>query len=120
MARVLMLEDSDALATAIIVALEEDGHSVMLFRSVRQARHAIPPIGFDVLLCDYELPDGTGLDFLREVGSLDRWTTILWSGLDRLREVSDSGVAVDHVLLKDDPALVFAIVAEAQTPWMSA
>lgn len=124
MARVLLLEDHDNLADSIVRNIEASGHSVMRFRSVREASHAIPPIGFDVLLCDYDLPDGTGLDFLRDVDrssflGLDRampgWTTILWSGVDRSGEVAaaDLPFTIDHVRVKNDVAGVLEILDAA-------
>jgi DNA-binding NtrC family response regulator len=101
---VLLLEDNDSLAHSIMRTLEVEGHSVTRFRNLREARAAIPPIGFGVLLCDYELPDGTGLDFLGEVqqstGDLTDWTTILCSGLDRSGIVEASGIPVEHVIVK--------------------
>lgn len=108
MTRVLMLEDNDTLAGSIVATIEAAGHSVMRFRDLRGARCAIPPIGFDVLLCDHDLPDGTGIEFLLEVErssylGLDRWTAILWSGLGRDDEVLAAGPALAdvHVLVKD-------------------
>jgi CheY-like chemotaxis protein len=103
--RVLLLEDNDAVAASLRRMLETYGHDVTRFARLDQARAAIPPVGFDVLLCDYDLPDGTGLDFLAEVEDssplgLVKWTSILCSGERRDAEVAASGLAVDHVLLK--------------------
>lgn len=112
--RVLLLEDDDALAASISRALEACGHSVTRFATVKQARAAIPPIGFDVLLCDYALPDGTGIDFLRAVAEHTyEGSTILWSGLDRQREVDASGLHVDHLFSKSDTLEVLAVIEAA-------
>lgn len=121
MTRVLLLEDNDSLAASIVGALTIHGHTVRRFGTLAEARAAIPPFGFDVLLCDYELPGGTGLDFLREVDhssflGLDRamphQTTILWSGVDRTREVEAAGLpfTIDHVRVKNDIAGLLEIL----------
>ena len=107
MSRVLMLEDHPDVADSIVRALDLRGHSVVLATTVAEARAAYEVDGFDVILVDYELPDGTGLNFLDTIRGSDRAMTVLWSGLDRSREVTDSGLDVDYVFSKGDPGALF-------------
>lgn len=101
MTRVLILEDAAAVATSLAIALEARGIDYVLATTVEEARAAYEADGFDVLLCDYELPDGTGLDFLATIRGSDKAKPVLWSALDRSDAVAESGLHVDLVTTKD-------------------
>lgn len=111
MMRVLLLEDSHNLATAVIAALSNIGIDVVLATSVQEARDKYEPDTFDVMLCDFELPDGTGLDFLAGIRGSDKAVTILWSGLNRQADIDASGLHIDHVFTKERLPEVMALVA---------
>ena len=72
-ARLLLLEDDPAIARTVAYALERDGLSVthsLLVQDARQQMQSQPPQqGFDLLVLDVGLPDGSGLDLLRELRS---------------------------------------------------
>lgn len=113
MTRVLFLEDNQQMADSVIRALEGRGHEVVWAGTVAQARNKYRVDEFDVMLIDYELPDGTGLDFLFGIGGSDKAVTILWSGLGREKELRESGMTVDHLLLKSATIEVLDIITEA-------
>lgn len=85
MFRVFLLEDDLRLAGVVAEFLELRDIEVVHAASLAEARQQYDPGLFDVVLCDYELPDGTGVEFLSEV-DLDEAAAILWSGLNRSRE----------------------------------
>ena len=62
--RLLLLEDDDILGEGLCDFLRADGHVVDWCQRVAQARslHDEP---YDALLLDWQLPDGSGLEFLR-------------------------------------------------------
>lgn len=62
--RLLMLEDDEILGEGLRDFLRADGHVVDWCRSLRDAR-ALRGEPFDALLVDWQLPDGSGLDWLR-------------------------------------------------------
>ena len=64
--RILVVEDNADTAEALGVLLRLQGHVVRLAHSLVEARR-VRPEGFDVLLSDLHLPDGSGLDLLREL-----------------------------------------------------
>ena len=72
-ARLLLLEDDPAIARTVAYALERDGLSVthsLLVQDARQQLKSQSPsqaLGFDLLVLDVGLPDGSGLDLLREL-----------------------------------------------------
>jgi PAS domain S-box-containing protein len=66
--RVLLVEDNADTAEALGMLLRLHGYVVRLAHSAEEARRArLEP--FDVLLSDLHLPDGSGLDLLRELVS---------------------------------------------------
>ncbi|WP_291519894.1 winged helix-turn-helix domain-containing protein [Acidovorax sp.] len=66
-ARLLLLEDDPAIARTVAYALERDGLAVMHSLLVHDARQQLASQRFDLLVLDVGLPDGSGLDLLREL-----------------------------------------------------
>ena len=67
MRELLLLEDDGALGRGICLALESGELHVTLCGTAAQARSALEQGDFDLLILDVNLPDGSGLDLLREV-----------------------------------------------------
>lgn len=67
MKHILLLEDDAALGQGIRFALENDGIQVELCTTLAQAQSILPGRDFDLLILDVNLPDGSGLDLLRDV-----------------------------------------------------
>ena len=67
MKHILLLEDDAALGQGIRFALENDGIQVELCTALSQAQSILPGKDFDLLILDVNLPDGSGLDLLRDV-----------------------------------------------------
>ena len=67
MKHILLLEDDTALGQGIRLALESDSVQVTLCAALSQARSALSGSDFDLLILDVNLPDGSGLDLLRDV-----------------------------------------------------
>ena len=66
-AKLLLLEDDPAIARTVAYALERDGLAVMHSLLVHDARQQLASQRFDLLVLDVGLPDGSGLDLLREL-----------------------------------------------------
>lgn len=67
MGRVLIVEDDEALTPLLRVSLEKVGHVVASAKDIRSGREALAGSLPDLLLLDLSLPDGNGLEFLREI-----------------------------------------------------
>ncbi|MBD5168792.1 MAG: response regulator transcription factor [Oscillibacter sp.] len=67
MKHILLLEDDTALGQGIRFALENDGVHVELCATLSQAQNILPGADFDLLILDVNLPDGSGLELLRDV-----------------------------------------------------
>jgi two-component system catabolic regulation response regulator CreB len=66
-ARLLLLEDDPAIARTVAYALEREGLAVAHSVLVQDAREQLARAPFDLLVLDVGLPDGSGLDLLREL-----------------------------------------------------
>ncbi|MEY4375180.1 MAG: hypothetical protein RL760_1347 [Candidatus Eisenbacteria bacterium] len=66
-ANILVVEDQDSIRHFVVRALEDDGHIVRGVDSIREARAAIERDMPDMAFLDLKLPDGSGLDLLREI-----------------------------------------------------
>lgn len=67
MERLLLLEDDPALGEGIRLALQGETRPVTLCRTLAGGREALAAGGFELLILDVNLPDGSGLDLLRQV-----------------------------------------------------
>ena len=67
MKQILLLEDDTALGRGIQLALQGPETQVTLVNTLAQAREALGKGRFDLLLLDVNLPDGSGLELLRQV-----------------------------------------------------
>lgn len=67
--RLLLLEDDPAIARTVAYALTRDGLAVTHSLLVHDARQQLQAHRFDLLVLDVGLPDGSGLDWLRELRS---------------------------------------------------
>lgn len=64
--KVLVVEDERKLGQFIRNGLEEAAYSVTLAPDCRSAREALAETDFDLIILDLGLPDGSGLELLRE------------------------------------------------------
>ena len=65
MPNILLVEDDDALSEGIALALRAQG-TVRRCSTLAEARKALGRAGFDLMILDINLPDGSGLALLRE------------------------------------------------------
>jgi DNA-binding NarL/FixJ family response regulator len=67
--RILVVDDDDAFRESVCAAIARDDDLVLAAQgnSVAAAREAIAHVDFDVALIDLGLPDGNGIDLIREI-----------------------------------------------------
>lgn len=65
--RILIVEDDAVLGDGLSVGLCLSGFSPELVETCADARHAIAMEGFEAVVLDLMLPDGSGLELLREL-----------------------------------------------------
>ena len=64
---ILVVEDQDSIRHFVVKALEDEGHAVTGVGTVREARVALERDMPDLAFLDLKLPDGNGLELLREI-----------------------------------------------------
>ncbi len=69
-ANILVVDDQDSIRHFVRKALEDEGYTVETAASVREARTAVERDMPDMIFLDLKLPDGTGMELLREVKRL--------------------------------------------------
>lgn len=64
--RILVIEDDEILFDAIRTGLVLEGFAVDAVDTIADAREAAATVDYDAVVLDISLPDGTGLDLLRD------------------------------------------------------
>ncbi len=75
--RILVIDDEPSLREVLTVLFEQEGHLVETAGSVEEARQRLADSSYDLILCDLMMPDGSGLDLLREARSVDPAATVI-------------------------------------------
>ena len=98
--RVLLVEDHPDTARQLTRLLQRAGHDVSWAGSVREARELIaasngeqPEGGFNILISDLGLPDGSGHELMRDLASHHRMPGIALSGYGMKDDILDSMAA---------------------------
>ncbi|MGH3054347.1 MAG: sigma-54-dependent transcriptional regulator, partial [Gaiellaceae bacterium] len=66
-ANILIVDDQDSIRHFVSRSLEDEGYAVQVAGSVRETRQMLEHDMPDVAIFDLKLPDGTGLELLREL-----------------------------------------------------
>ncbi len=91
--RILAIEDDTALGRAVRDQIVADGHSVDWVERLADADAAVRSAVYDLVLLDLMLPDGRGLDFLRQRRSAGDVTPVIV--LTARDQISDRIAALD-------------------------
>jgi two-component system response regulator PilR (NtrC family) len=73
----LVVDDEQSLLEFLNLLFEEEGYDVHRANSVTEARLAISGRSYDLVLCDILMPDGNGLDLLREIKERHPHTAVI-------------------------------------------
>ena len=65
--KILVVEDNAELANNIVTYLKEEGNVCEWVATYREAIDKIVGFGYEMLILDIMLPDGNGLDVIREL-----------------------------------------------------
>lgn len=116
MKRIFLLEDDETLGQGIAMALTGPETSVICRSSLAKAREALAEDRFDLLILDVNLPDGSGLDLLRQVRAEgDATPVILLTANDlELDEVTGLEAGADDYITKPFSLAVLRARVNAQ------
>ena len=65
--KLLIIDDEESLREFLNVLFKEEGFDVQLADSAAEARQRLSQDSFDLVLCDILMPDGNGLELLKEI-----------------------------------------------------
>ncbi len=115
MQRILLLEDDEALSRGIAMALESTSRSVSRAATLAQARQLLARESFDLMILDLNLPDGSGLELLRQTRQTDTVPVILLTANDtELDEVTGLEAGADDYITKPFSLAVLRARVETQ------
>jgi two-component system, OmpR family, response regulator len=90
--RILVVDDDKVFGTFVLAALESRGHDVDWAGSIQDALGSMYGGRYDLVIIDLRLPDGSGLQLLRDAtdeGLLTNSGAIILTGHDDFEEPSD-------------------------------
>lgn len=116
MKHIFLLEDDETMGRGIAMALTGTGTSVTCRSTLTLAREMLAEDRFDLLLLDVNLPDGSGLDLLRQVRTNgDATPVILLTANDlELDEVTGLEAGADDYITKPFSLAVLRARVNAQ------
>ncbi|KAB2962467.1 MAG: sigma-54-dependent Fis family transcriptional regulator [Thermoanaerobaculia bacterium] len=76
-ARLLIVDDEQSLLDFLTVLCTSEGYEVVTATSVREARDRLAERTPDLVLCDMLMPDGNGLDLLREIRATEAGPAVI-------------------------------------------
>ena len=110
--RVFVVEDHPATARGLKMFLELSGYSVQTAGDVRSALKLAEKIEFDVLLCDLNLPDGTGWQLMERLCKKGPVSGVAYSAFDEPEHIARSKAAgfAEHVVKGTTPETLVAAI----------
>lgn len=100
--RILLVEDTTGLGEAVREQIASDGHAVDWVQRLSHAEIAVRTTAYDLVLLDLMLPDGQGLDFLkqrRQAG--DTTPVIILTARDQISDrIAGLNAGADDYLVK--------------------
>ncbi len=75
--RLLVVDDEESLAEFLRLLFEKEGYDVQIANSVAEAREQLGERAFDLVLCDILMPDGNGLELLKEIKAQSSGTAVI-------------------------------------------
>ena len=107
MIRVAIVEDDPIMSERLTQAIAQADGLILsgVSATVKEARGMIEAGGYEVLLCDLGLPDGSGITLIREEARMGRDTDILVITLfaDHSKVLDAIRAGARGYLLKDEP-----------------
>ena len=100
--RVLLVEDAPGLGEAVREQIADDGHAVDWVQRLDHANASVCTTPYDLILLDLMLPDGRGLDFLRQQRAVGNVTpVIILTAQDQISDrIAGLNAGADDYLVK--------------------
>ncbi len=119
MKRILVIDDDTYICELLVNYLSEKGNQVQGAFTGNKALKIIENIDFDVVLCDYRLPDTDGYKLLKEIKSKKAGTAVIimtaYTDVKMAVKLIKNG-AFDYVTKPIQPEEILRLIHEATTP----
>ncbi len=122
MNRILIVEDDRELMEGLCFSFREDGYEVMQAFSRQEAEAAVRNHNFDLILLDWNLPDGTGFGFFKKLRTHSEVPVVMLTARDaEMDEIQALNLGVDDYMTKPFSlgvlnARIKKILRRSQTP----
>lgn len=80
--KIFLLEDDEAIGIGLTYSLQNEGYTVSLAKTVKEARKIISEQEFAIYILDLTLPDGSGYDIFREIKAIGDFPVIFLTAYD--------------------------------------
>ncbi len=100
--RILLIEDEPYLGQAVQEHIAAHGHAVDWIQRIDDAEAALSAVEYGLILLDLHLPDGRGLDLLKETRRLGKkWPVIILTARDQIGDrIEGLNSGADDYLVK--------------------
>lgn len=82
MSKILLLEDDLSLMNGLAFAFKRQGYELDIARTIKEADSLWSEQGYDLLVLDVSLPDGSGFDFCKKVRQVSKVPIIFLTASD--------------------------------------
>lgn len=82
MSKILLLEDDLSLMNGLTFAFRKQGYELDIARTIKEADALWSDSGYDLLVLDVSLPDGSGFDFCKKVRQVSKVPIIFLTASD--------------------------------------
>ena len=110
MVKIAIIEDDKGLSNGITLALKQEGYTFLPFSSLAEVTDIS---GFDLIILDINLPDGSGFDFLRKIRQFSNIPVIILTANDQeMDEVMGLELGADDYITKPFSLMVLRVRVE--------
>ena len=110
MVNIAIIEDDRGLSNGITLALKQEGYTFFPFSSLAEVTDIS---GFDLIILDINLPDGSGLDFLKKIRQFSNIPVIILTANDQeMDEVMGLEMGADDYITKPFSLMVLRVRVE--------
>jgi formate/nitrite transporter len=116
--KMLIIDDDSALLKACSKLFTEEGFNVVTTNSAKEGLQLLSDSKFDVILCDWKMPEFDGMDVVEKIDGLSADSAIVmisgFPSVDRATEAMKRG-AMDYLAKPFTPDEIVAVVRRAIT-----
>lgn len=114
MGAILVLEDEESVNRGISLSLEKNGHKVVSCYTIEEAKRLTKSINPELVICDINIPDGSGLDYVRWLRGHRKVYIICLTALDQeMDQVMGYEAGADDYVTKPFSLSVLLLKIEA-------